>query len=125
MTRSPTWPMIASRSRRKGAVTIIRPQIFVSYSHRDADYMQRLRRDLLSGNVECWMDDTLQTGDRLSPAIEAAISRSSLFFAYVTESYLKSQWCMKELRYALLTPGVTVVPYADSVATRESVPSDL
>ena len=82
-------------------MNVMKPQIFVSYSHIDADYVQQLHRDLLSGNVDCWTDDSIQTGDRLSPVIEEAISRSSLFFAYVTKAYLKSKWCMKELRYAL------------------------
>ena len=46
----------------EGAVmSITKPQIFVSYSHKDSGYVHRVRRDLLSGNVDCWMDDTLQT----------------------------------------------------------------
>jgi TIR domain len=84
-----------------------------------------VRRDLLSGNVDCWMDDTIQTGDRLSPVIEVAISESSIFFAYITKNYLGSRWCMKELRHALEAPAVTVVPYADSEATLGNVPGEL
>ncbi len=37
-------------------MSIIKPQIFVSYSHRDAEYVQQVRSDLLSGNVDCWME---------------------------------------------------------------------
>ena len=77
---------------------------------------------MLGGNVDCWMDDTIQTGDRLSPVIEDAISGSSLFFAYITKAYIESRWCMKEFRYALQVPGVTVIPYADSEATLDAVP---
>jgi hypothetical protein len=71
------------------------------------------------------MDDSLQSGDRLNPAIEDAIAGASLFFAYITKSYLDSRWCMREFQHALAAPGVTVVPYADSEATREAVPQDL
>jgi len=102
-------------------MSIIKPQIFVSYSHIDANYVQQVRRDLLSGNVDCWMDDAIQTGDKLSPVIEDAISRSSLFFAYITKAYLESRWCMKEFQYALEAPGVTVVPFTDSQATLKEV----
>ena len=106
-------------------MSVIKPRIFVSYSHIDADYVQQLRRDLLSGNVECWIDDTIQTGDRLSPVIEEAISASSLFFAYITKAYLESRWCMREFQYALQARKVTVVPYTDSRETLESVPPEL
>lgn len=104
---------------------MIRPQIFISYSHRDSEYVHQIRRDLLSGNVDCWMDDTLQTGDRLSPSLEAAITGSSLFFAYITEHYLKSAWCMRELQHAMASSRVAVVPYADSEATRAAIPAEL
>jgi hypothetical protein len=107
-------------------MSIIRPRIFVSYSRKDTDYVHQVRADLLSSRVDCWMDQSgIQTGDRLTPVIEEAISRSSLFFAYVTEAYLGSRWCMKEFKYALQAPGVTVVPYADSKATLEAVPGEL
>ena len=67
-------------------MSIIKPQIFVSYSHIDANYVQQVRRDLLSGNVDCWMDDAIQTGDKLSPVIEDAISRSQSFLRIHNES---------------------------------------
>jgi hypothetical protein len=118
--------MLVTRVKQRGPVmSVIKPQIFLSYSHIDASYVQKVRRGLLSGNVDCWMDDTIQTGDKLSPVIEDAISSSSLFFAYITEAYLKSRWCMNEFRYALKAPGVTVVPYTDSEETLKAVPGEL
>jgi TIR domain len=106
-------------------MSVITPRIFVSYSRKDADYVRELRADLLNSGVECWWDSaSIQTGDRLSPVIEDAISQSSLFFAYITNAYLDSPWCEKELKFALRTPGVTVVPYADSQATLRAIPSE-
>src|SRR5262249_25473791 len=58
-------------------------------------------------------------------AIEAAISNSSLLFAYVTENFLASRWCMKELQFALAQPGVTVAPYVDSESTLDVIPNEL
>lgn len=107
-------------------MSILTPQVFLSYARKDADFVRRLRADLLSSRLHCWMDDTgIQVGDRLNPVIEEAIYGSSLFFAYITMAYLDSRWCMKELRLALRAPGVTVVPYADSMDTLEAVPSEL
>jgi hypothetical protein len=107
-------------------MSVIRPQVFISYSRIDEEEIQRVRADLINSRVECWVDTTnIQTGDRLSPVIEEAIRQSSLFFAYVTKAYLASRWCMKELEYALQAPGVTVAPYADSKVTLETVPAQL
>jgi hypothetical protein len=98
----------------------------MSYARSDQDRVRNVRTDLLSSRVDCWIDVAeIQAGDRLNPVIEDAISRSDLFFAYITGSYLGSRWCMKELRHALRSPGITVAPYADSHATLDSVPPDL
>ncbi|MEY9961981.1 hypothetical protein ABIA33_000002 [Streptacidiphilus sp. MAP12-16] len=107
-------------------MTIIRPQIFMSYARHDAGFVYGIRADLINSGLECWIDDThIQTGDRLNPVIEDAISRSSLVLAYVTKNYLQSPWCMKEFRHALETPGTTVAPYVDSQETLSKVPADL
>ena len=107
-------------------MSVIRPQIFISYSRIDEEEIQRIRADLINSRVNCWVDTTnIQAGDRLSPVIEEAIRQSSLFFAYITKAYLASRWCMKELGYALQAPRVTVAPYVDSKATLETVPAEL
>ncbi len=105
---------------------IIKPHIFISYSRKDQDFIHRLRTDLFRSGVQCWLDVAdIRVGERLNPAIEAAISDSTLLFAYVTENYLESKWCMKELRYALELPTVTVAPYVDSEATLHRIPVEL
>jgi len=107
-------------------MSIIRPQVFISYSRIDENEVQRVGADLIDSRVDCWVDkNDMQVGDRLSPVIEEAIRRSSLFFAYITRAYLASRWCMNELKYALQAPGVTVAPYVDSRATLEAVPPEL
>jgi hypothetical protein len=107
-------------------MSTMRPRVFVSYSRKNEDYVRRVRADLFSSEVDCWIDVAdIQAGERLNPAIENAICQSSLFFAYVTEAYLESRWCMAEIRYALGVPGVTLAPYVDSQETLDAVPSEL
>lgn len=81
---------------------------------------------LRNSNIDCWIDIAdMQTGDRLNPAIESAIAGSELFFAYVTKNYLDSQWCMKEIHYALQASDVTVAPYADAKTTLAAIPGPI
>lgn len=105
---------------------LIRPRVFISYSRKNEDYIRKIRSDLFKSQLDCWLDIAdIQAGERLNPAIETAISQSSLFLAYVTPSYLESRWCMEEIRYALHVSGTTVAPYVDSPETLEAIPSEL
>jgi TIR domain len=107
-------------------MNITRPQVFISYSRTNEDYIRSLRSDLFKSQLDCWIDIAdIRAGERLNPAIEAAISHSALFFAYVTAPYLQSRWCMEEIRYALGTSGTVVAPYVDSPATLDAIPSEL
>jgi hypothetical protein len=107
-------------------MSAMRPRVFVSYSRKNEKYVRMVRANLFNSEVDCWIDASdIQAGERLNPVIESAISTSDLFFAYVTRDYLRSRWCMAEIRYALQTPGVTLAPYVDSQETLDAVPSDL
>jgi hypothetical protein len=107
-------------------MSTMRPRVFVSYSRKNEQYVRALRADLFNSEVDCWIDASdIQAGERLSPAIEVAISGASLFFAYVTRDYLRSRWCMAEIRYALRSPGVALAPFVDSQETLDAVPADL
>jgi hypothetical protein len=98
----------------------------MSYSRLDKGYIDGVRSDLLAASIDCWIDETnIQTGDRLNPVIEDAISQSTLFFAFVTKNYLNSRWCMKEFQHALSSPGVAVAPYVSSRDTLDMVPPEL
>jgi hypothetical protein len=105
---------------------VLRPRAFVSYSRKNDDFVRQIRADLFASEVDCWIDIAdILAGERLNPAIEAAITESSLFFAYVTQDYLRSRWCMAEIRYALGVPGISLAPYVDSQETLDAVPDDL
>jgi hypothetical protein len=107
-------------------MSLIRPQVFISYSRKNEDYIRKVRSDLFKSQLDCWLDIAdVQAGERLSPAIQTAISQSTLFFAYVTRFYLESRWCMEEIRYALHLSGITVAPYVDSQDTLDAIPSEL
>lgn len=103
----------------------IRPQVFISYSRKDAGYVQQLRDDLIKAGIDCWVDvSTITAGDRLQDAIFGdGIPQCNLFLAYITLNYLESNWCKQELDRALDSRRVTVVPMADSDQTLAAIPS--
>lgn len=102
----------------------IRPQIFLSYSRSDAEFVRKLRDDLVRAGVGCWLDtDAITAGDRLQDAIFGdGIPQCNLFVAYITQKYLESEWCKKELHEALESRRVLVMPLADSDDTLNRIP---
>jgi TIR domain len=101
------------------------PTVFISYSHTDAAFVERIVGDMRSSGIESWVDDAnLEAGDRLEN-IREAIRQSTLVLAYVTERYLASRWPMEELRIALDAPRVAVAAFVDSEETLAKLPDEL
>jgi hypothetical protein len=105
----------------------IKPRIFVSYSRKDADFIQGVRGALAKAGIECWIDvSAIEAGDRLREAILGdGIPNCNLFFAYLTRDYLNSDWCMRELGEALQSARVRIAPFAESTETLSSFPLEV
>lgn len=75
--------------------------VFVSYSRRDREYVQRLAGHLTAGGLTVWYDAELVAGDRLSPMIQAHIDESAGVIAVRTPAAVSSSWVDRELAYAV------------------------
>jgi hypothetical protein len=91
------------------------PRVFVSYRRLDnytppdggplkgfVDHLLRaIKWRLMEMGVpdaDFWLDRSkIEPGDRWSDAIEEALNRADLFVAIVSENYLRSSWCIKEV----------------------------
>jgi hypothetical protein len=75
---------------------LARDQIFVSYSHRDKEWLQRLEvhlRPLVrGGRVDLWADTRLAAGDRWRDEIAMAISRAKAAVLLVSADFLASDF---------------------------------
>jgi hypothetical protein len=78
-------------------------KVFISYSHQDKDFADRLARDLMARRILVWWDDwMIQVGDSLLAKIEEGISTSSYLGIVLTPSSVASSWVREELNAALL-----------------------
>lgn len=80
-------------------------QIFVSYSRKDAQYLKEIQLvEFMRGlekeevGVELWMDKEIMTGARWDEVITEQIRRSDIALLLVSQSYLDSEYCNKEVR---------------------------
>ena len=54
---------------------------------------------LLGEPLEIWRDPKIQGNDYLDDTIFQALSNTALLISVLSPRYIKSEWCMKELRY--------------------------
>jgi hypothetical protein len=87
--------MVLNRSEAPPAAD--RPiNVFITYSHRDAAYVQQLTgflRDLNSRNIAVWHDANIVTGDQWEEAIRRELGRADIAVALISQDFLNSRYC--------------------------------
>lgn len=77
--------------------------IFISYSHKDKDFVDLFAAQLIQHKVSIWLDRwELHVGDSIIDKIEAAIEGASALLVILSKSSCDSEWCRKELSSGLL-----------------------
>ena len=77
--------------------------IFISYSHADKAFVDRLATQLVAAKVSVWLDRwELNLGDSLITKIQDAITDSSALLVILSKASTKSEWCKKELTSGLV-----------------------
>jgi hypothetical protein len=77
--------------------------IFISYSHEDKDFVDRLAQQLVRNRVYVWLDRwELLVGDSITSRIEHAITNASALLVVLSKSSVESPWCKREINSGLL-----------------------
>src|SRR4051812_22175804 len=77
--------------------------IFISYSHGDKAFVDRLAMQLVRRNVNIWLDRwELSVGDSLIDKIQEAVNGASALLVILSKASVTSEWCKKELSAGLL-----------------------
>ena len=76
-------------------------QVFISYSRRDIEFVQRLAEDLQAAGLTVWYDlSGLDGGTQWGIEIQSAIEKSQYFLVVLSPSSLASKWVQREFLYA-------------------------
>jgi HEAT repeat protein len=76
-------------------------QIFLSYRSADVDFALRLAADLKNAGINLWMDRMdIKPGDDWPQALEAGVNNCAAMIVLVSEEYVKSKYCLRELHRA-------------------------
>ncbi len=77
--------------------------IFISYSHKDKAFVDRLAIQLIRRNVNVWLDRwELSVGDSLVERVQDAVDGASALLVILSKASVTSEWCKKELSAGLL-----------------------
>ena len=72
--------------------------LFISYSHEDRDFVDRLAIELVKARASVWLDRwELRIGDSLLDRIQDAIERAEALLVVLTRASVDSEWCRREL----------------------------
>ena len=73
---------------------------FISYSHKDENYLERLKIHLAQikrdGLLTEWTDKEIHAGENLDNNIDNALSNSEIFLALISPDYIASNYCYEK-----------------------------
>lgn len=86
----------AYRAERAAAEASRAPNVFISYSHTDVEFLDRLLVHLKplekNNQLELWVDTRLRAGDKWKKEIEKALERANVAILLVSADFLASDF---------------------------------
>lgn len=77
--------------------------LFISYSHQDHEFVDRLGIRLGEERVHIWLDRwELRVGDSLTQRIEAALQHANAVLVVLSAASVASDWCRREFTAGLV-----------------------
>jgi len=98
------------------------PSVFISYSHQDTAFTDKLAKSLKDADVDPIVDRLeLNVGDDIRSAVDDMIDRSDYFLCVISKNSAKSDWAKKEIEQAVRR-GKRILPL---VLDADAIPEPL
>ena len=75
-------------------------QIFISYSHKDRPYVQKLQKSLQNEGFDVWIDDRIDYGTTWPAVIQKNLDDCGAFIVVMSENSYESKWVQNEVTRA-------------------------
>ncbi len=77
------------------------PYIFISYAHANSPDVMRVVTDMHSRGYRIWYDEGIEVGSEWPECIAEHLASAHLMLAFISEAYMNSDNCRREMHYAL------------------------
>ncbi len=77
------------------------PYIFISYAHANSPAVMEVVQELHHRSFRIWYDDGIEVGSEWQENIAQHLADASLMIAFVSNAYMRSDNCRKEMHYAV------------------------
>ena len=74
--------------------------IFISYSHKDTEYVHGLQEELLKQGFSVWIDDRMDFDASWPKIIQDHLNNCDVLILIVSENSFESEWVQKEVARA-------------------------
>lgn len=79
-----------------------KPGIFLSHTHSDSDFANRLAKDLKEAGAEVWIDNAeIKVGESLIEKVSEGIERMDYLAVILSRNSVNSQWVREEIEIAM------------------------
>ena len=78
-----------------------KPYIFISYAHADSDAVMSVVTNMHDRGYRIWYDEGIEVGSEWPECIASHLAGAHLVIAFISNSYMKSDNCRREMHYAL------------------------
>ena len=77
------------------------PYVFISYAHADSPAVLEVVERLQQAGCRVWYDDGIEVGSEWPEYIAAHLAAASVMVAFLSNAYIRSDNCRKEMHFAL------------------------
>jgi hypothetical protein len=102
-------------------MSLVRPTLFISHSRSDNGFFQTMSDDIHKAGINCLGSDSAERFEEL--IVTQKMPGCTIFCAYLTSKYLRSERCMQELTKAIESKHMKIVVFADSDTTVDEAPA--
>ncbi len=74
--------------------------VFISYSHKDSEYIEKLEKKLVEEGFNVWIDHRIDYGSQWPKAIEKAVDTCDAYIVVMSENAYDSVWVQREVIHA-------------------------
>lgn len=90
--------------------------VFISYAHKDAHFVLPCVEAMKKCGIDLWYDDGIEAGSEWPEFIAQKVVNCSKFVLFVSDAYLASQNCKRELNFAISRKKDILSLYIGNVA---------